>query len=422
MDVGAVQRLVGELHKRATDGEAIDDGYPYSRLQQIGYFVLFFFPILAFCVWVLRIYGRFSTKQYSWDDLLITMAMALSIAETICSYYSMRLNYIGIHKKDIPITQDFVLGQKWAFTIQILYNPILALVKTSVLLFLMRLGGQKREVRLCIISLLIFNLCQMVAMFFACVFQCTPVSYFWDRMKHVSIRPDGMCINQNAFYIATSSLTILTDVLVLVLPFWIFLGLKLPLKVRAAIIGVFVLGGAVTIMSILRMSWLIETAYFTDIMDPDLDWSYDIRFTYSAVETNLAIITASAPALRPLFLQWFPKFFSALKSSGNKYSSTRDGYGRSTATGTAKRSRGGTGVRSSLAGPFPLKDIKGRSEIRSHSPTNSEEEIMTYNGILKTSEVAVQYGERVPATHLRDDSETESSRYGFGPRASHDRF
>ncbi|KAL6360449.1 hypothetical protein LRP88_06155 [Fusarium phalaenopsidis] len=401
MDVGAVQRLVGELHKRATDGsEVIDDGYPYSRLQQIGYFILFFFPIMAFCVWVLRIYGRFSTKQYSWDDLLITMAMALSIAETICSYYSMRLNYIGIHKKDIPLTQDFVLGQKWAFTIQILYNPILALVKTSVLLFLMRLGGQKREVRLCIISLLVFNLFQMVAMFLACVFQCTPVSYFWDRAKEESIRPDGMCINQNAFYIATSSLTILTDVLVLILPFWIFLGLKLPLKVRAAIIGVFVLGGC-----------------YHHEYPP-----YDIRFTYSAVETNLAIITASAPALRPLFLQWFPKFFSALKSSGNKYSSTRDGYGRSTTTGTAKRSRGGTGVRSSLAGPFPLKDIKGRSEIRSHSPTNSEEEIMTYNGILKTSEVAVQYGERVPATHLRDDSETESSRYGFGPRANHDRF
>jgi hypothetical protein len=70
MDVGAVQRLVGELHKRVTDGsEAIDDGYPYSRLQQIGYFILFFFPIMAFCVWVLRIYGRFSTKQYSWGEL-----------------------------------------------------------------------------------------------------------------------------------------------------------------------------------------------------------------------------------------------------------------------------------------------------------------------------------------------------------------
>lgn len=155
----------------------------------------------------------------------------------------MRLNYIGIHRKDIPPTLDFVLGQKWAFAIQVLYNPILAFVKTSVLLFLMRLGGQKHEVRLCIIGLLVFNLCQMVAIFFAVVFQCTPVSYFWDRMREEGTRPEGMCINQNAFYIATSGLTILTDLLVLILPFWIFLGLNLPLKVRAAIIGVFVLGG-----------------------------------------------------------------------------------------------------------------------------------------------------------------------------------
>lgn len=71
MDVGAVQRLVGELHKRAKDGSrALDDGYPTSELQQIGFFILFFFLIMAFCVWALRIYGRFLTKQHSWGELM----------------------------------------------------------------------------------------------------------------------------------------------------------------------------------------------------------------------------------------------------------------------------------------------------------------------------------------------------------------
>lgn len=171
-------------------------------------------------------------------------------------------------------------------------------------------------------------------------------------------------------------------------------------------------------MSILRLAWIVETSYFLDPTSPTYDPTYDIRFTYSAVETNLAIITASAPALRPLFLKWFPRFFSALKSSSNKYS--KDQYGRSTGT-TTKRSRAGTGGPLSShhhhhANAFPLKDMKGaRSEIRGHSPTNSEEEIMTYNGILKTSEVAVHYGDREAKDAEREGA---ASRFGFGSAPS----
>jgi hypothetical protein len=161
-------------------------------------------------------------------------------------------------------------------------------------------------------------------------------------------------------------------------------------------------------MSILRLAWIIQVTYYVDPTSPDYDPTYDIRFTYSAVETNLAIITASAPALRPLFLKWFPRMSSAYKSSSNKYSN-----GRST---TTKRSRTGTGPLSSHhhSNTFPLKDTKGRSEIRSHSPTNSEEEIMTYNGILKTSEVAVHYGDR----STKDVERQDNSRFGFGPAPS----
>ncbi|KAF4974248.1 hypothetical protein FZEAL_8828 [Fusarium zealandicum] len=412
-----IQLLARQLYSRATEANAssVDSEYPYSRLQHIGYFILFFFPTLAFIIFGLRIYGRFVAKQYGWDDLFISLAMVLSVAETICSYYSMHENYIGIRRNEIPI-KSLVNGRRWAFTIQILYNPILAFVKTSVLIFLLRLGREKDNVRLAIIGLLTFNLVQTVATFLCILLQCTPISFFWESgALNPEDIPDGYCIDQSKLYIATAALTILTDVLVLVLPFWIFLGLNMPLRVRAAVIGVFALGGVVTIMSILRLAWLVEINYYIDYADPDVDFTYDIRFTYSAIETNIAIITASAPALRPLFVRWFPSFFSALRSSGTRYSHANDAYGRLTAA-TAKHSHGGTRV--SLHGAFPLKDMKGqrRSEIRSHSPTNSEEEIMTHNGILKTSEVKVQYNERRPQPHQGDESESESSRMSYTSR------
>lgn len=43
--------------------------------------------------------------------------------------------------------------------------------------------------------------------------------------------------------VATAALTILTDVLVLALPFWVFLGLQMANKTKVALIGIFVMGG-----------------------------------------------------------------------------------------------------------------------------------------------------------------------------------
>ncbi|KAF4962176.1 hypothetical protein FSARC_9750 [Fusarium sarcochroum] len=378
--LGAMQinmSIDGMAHA-SRDATSESPGYPHSTMQRSGFACMFFFCAAAFCTWSLRMYGRITARQLGWDDLLITISMALAIPETICAYIAMRAAYIGIHAWEIPQDADWVGAQRWNYVALLIYNPILALVKTSVLLFLLRLSGQKRSVRNSIIGLMIFNLCQMVALFICWVFQCTPIDFYWDKTPP----KEGTCINEHAFLVSTASLTIMTDLLVLILPLWIFIGLKLPLRVRLAIIGVFTLGGVVTLLGILRLVWMIEKnkqLKTTNIVESD--YTYDIRFAYAVIETNLAIITASAPALRPLFLKWFPNFFSALRSSGNRYQS-------------GSRNRGNTGVRNSLRGTFPLKDMtKGRAAIRAQSPTNSEEEIMTYDGIMKTSDVTVHYGE-----------------------------
>ncbi|GJC93700.1 CFEM domain-containing protein [Colletotrichum higginsianum] len=392
-----------------------DYPYPYSHLQHIGFFVLFFFPAIALIVVALRVYSRVSTKQFGWgqitpsrstwiadqvtptDDGLICFAMAESVAETAASYMGMRYAFLGVHVYDIPMEADSRLGSLWNYIIQLLYNPILALVKTSVLMFLLRLSGQKRSIRYTIIGLNVFNIALMIAIFTTVVFQCQPISYFWEKAGR-NPPTAGKCIDMGAFYVSTASLTIFTDVLALALPFWIFLGLKMQIRVKIALLAVFALGAVVTAISVLRLAWLIEVSYHINEQDP----TYDIRFTYSAVETNLAIIAASAPALRGLFLRWFPKFFASLKSSSNP----RYGYGpsgdptrksRTTATATATRGRAAS-HHHHHADTFQLKSMKGRSEIRSHSPTTSEEEIMTYDGIMRTTEVNVVYDDKRDST------------------------
>ncbi|KAJ5054713.1 uncharacterized protein L3040_000979 [Drepanopeziza brunnea f. sp. 'multigermtubi'] len=357
--------------------------FPTTSLQQAGIAIIFILPTIALLVVCMRIYGRRKMKQLGWDDGLIVLAMAFSVAETVAGYFGLRTTFLGIHVQDIPLTADRSLGMKWNFIGQILYNPILAIVKSSILVFMVRLGGHKPELWYTILALNVFNIALAVSIFTTVVFQCRPVSFFWRRMRDPTLQ--GTCIDTATFYVATASLTIFTDVLVLALPFWIFLGLKMPLRVRITLVGVFLLGAmfvvlllyipdvsrgltcsSVTVFGVLRLVWLISISFST----PTGDFSYDIRFCYSAVETNLAIITASAPALRPL-----------LKT--RSYAPRDRGETRSA---TAKSHFG--------TSSFAMGDLKrGNVEICGVSPSGSEEEIMTCNGIVKTTEVDVQYGD-----------------------------
>jgi len=46
-----------------------------TPMQQFGFAIILFFPILAFITCCLRIYGRLSGKQLGMDDLLVCVAM-----------------------------------------------------------------------------------------------------------------------------------------------------------------------------------------------------------------------------------------------------------------------------------------------------------------------------------------------------------
>lgn len=124
----------------------------------------------------------------------------------------------------------------WNYAVQILYNPILALVKLSVLIFLHRLFSQVRGVKACVIALSVLTTLHMVAVAGAIVFQCTPIASNWTPGL------GGRCVDRPALYVSTATFTIITDVLVLLLPGYIFRNLNIPRKTKIALLFVFLLG------------------------------------------------------------------------------------------------------------------------------------------------------------------------------------
>lgn len=148
----------------------------------------------------------------------------------------IKAEYIGIHNAVIPphdvnhpVFLNYIAG--------LIYNPILSMVKISVLVFLLRLAGTKPAAKVTIWALMFVTFGMMVAIFFSVVFVCDPVQYNWDPTITT-----GKCFPKAPFAIWTTIVAIVTDLLVLAIPFWIFLGLRMAKKAKIALLCVFALG------------------------------------------------------------------------------------------------------------------------------------------------------------------------------------
>ncbi|EJT78764.1 hypothetical protein GGTG_03862 [Gaeumannomyces tritici R3-111a-1] len=275
---------------------------PTTRLQQFAKAIMVILPVLA-CIFVgLRI---------------------IMVPMTVSSYMFAKTTYIGVHIRYIPPI-DAMEARRWDYLSQVFYHPILPLVKTSMLLFLLKLGRQKPGMKHAIHAVNALNLAAMVATTLTATLQCLPVRRYWDP------RVRGSCIPSiGRFYISAAAISIFTDVLVLGLPFWVFLDLQMARKLKIAVLAVFCFGSLVTIVSVVRLYYFYRL--FSEnplevqrrLRNPDP--SYNIAFVVSNLETSLAIMCACVPALRGLARTWFPGGGSAAAARpacGDRYTLT----------------------------------------------------------------------------------------------------
>lgn len=120
----------------------------------------------------------------------------------------------------------------------ITYAITITLVNVSILLLYRRIFDT-RNFR--IITGVLMGLC--VAWGFATslviIFQCHPISGMWNPAYAYS----SQCINIKAFYTGSSGAHIAFDVIILSLPLYMVIGLKLPFAQKLALAGIFLLGG-----------------------------------------------------------------------------------------------------------------------------------------------------------------------------------
>jgi hypothetical protein len=271
------------------------------------------------------------------------MAWALAVAQAGVFLKFAVLTNQGHHIWNIatPTIDQLVEADKWNMAQQLLYNPILCLVKASVLVFLIRLGDQRTLVYWSLHSLWWFNIGHMISVFFAALTQCLPIHMYWNHyytdetINGKVVNPNYQCYNMAAFSLVTAGLAILTDVLILLVPVAMMWNLRMTLRQKFAVSAVLSVGWIVAILGVVRFKVFYDFWYPSSTSN---DPTYKVSITLSGIEVNVAIMTACGPALKALATRCVPNLFSPKSTTQTNAYHTR-GYEMNSGAGTTKNGR-----------------------------------------------------------------------------------
>jgi hypothetical protein len=140
---------------------------------------------------------------------------------------------------------------------------------------------------------------------------------------------------------------ILNDLFAYILPIPMLWRVKLPKKQRLGLTALFSVGSLVNIAGGLRL-------YYSVVVNDSKDgtWSGFQLWTWEAVEVDLGIACACAPALKPLLLRWFPKLMHSVFGANNSSNPSRKGLsaGGNGAFLEMKTPRGGRSIGGAFTG------------------------------------------------------------------------
>lgn len=142
----------------------------------------------------------------------------------------------GKHVEDVPPANLETL-QKLRFAEAYLYFSSLATVRFSALFFYAGIfGRQSRRFNIAIWFAHGFVAAILLFGILSTTLQCLPIRLAWDKSV------TGHCINHTAWYIATTGFDSAVDLLILLMPMPMLLGLQMSKREKFAVFAAFITG------------------------------------------------------------------------------------------------------------------------------------------------------------------------------------
>ncbi|PNP54424.1 hypothetical protein FNYG_15621 [Fusarium nygamai] len=256
-------------------------------------------PFAAFAL-ALRFKARRMTRMgIGYDDGLCVAAWLLAVVFSAIVLICVQHFKLGQKIGQLPLSQiDYYLEKLkyFLFISEFFYSWSIFLSKLAVLTFYRRMF-QLLPIRWPILILTLACVVWILIRTFMTILRCWPVQYFWDRSIN------GRCtINAATYYFATDLTHSLLDTLILALPLFEVLRMKLPLGQKIAIAGLFSCGFLVCIASIFQV--IQAQKYNPNSLETP--YQLALSLTWSGVELHMAIFASCLALLRPIFRKLLP--------------------------------------------------------------------------------------------------------------------
>ncbi|KAH8673438.1 hypothetical protein BX600DRAFT_205209 [Xylariales sp. PMI_506] len=265
------------------------------------------FGVLAILAFILRVVSRWVTGfKATWglDDWVMVPAVVASIPTTALS---ILLANHGLGRDLWMVDQDDITYILYIYYWdEILYNFVIPCTKVSILCFYLRIFPAK-GFRMWVYSLIAANVAYFIAFDLATIFQCTPIDGAWLDWDG---EWDGVCRDVNLQAWVAAAVSIALDIATIILPMPELWKLNLSIKKKLQVMSMFAVGAFVTVVSILRLQYLLDFA-----SDSNVTQNFVPVGVWSTVETCVGIVCACMPAIRSLCATALPSAFGTSKGS-----------------------------------------------------------------------------------------------------------
>ncbi|EGY14297.1 hypothetical protein VD0002_g2084 [Verticillium dahliae] len=245
----------------------------------------------------------------SWDDYATYTSWVLMIGYCITACF-MTYHGAGLNQWDVRV-EDIQSFFKSSYAATIFYAPMALTVKLALMLIILRVFGSVHKK----VMIGMYAFIGMIVIYYGLgifikIFVCWPISAYWHgHMEN--------CLDQSAIITADAIISVLSDLVILLLPLPLTWSLQLPRKKRLRVIGMLCAGGVATGFSVYRLILILkdgkssnQTIVFTKVV------------LSGNAEAGIGLICACLPAINAL---WTRKIKSSSAYAGYAAHDSRSG-------------------------------------------------------------------------------------------------
>lgn len=316
-----------------------------------------------------RVWIRHKNHGLAADDWMAMLSMVFALIYSILCIVQTKYGLglpLKLRPKEnlIPYTRSNYAGRP-------IYQIGISFFKVALLISYLRLFkgtnhiNYRRVVWVAIVAVVAGHLGCALTLILA----CSPVHKSWEPST------PGTCLAPGPSFTAYAIVTIVSDVVVAVIPIPVLLQLKVNMGKKIGLIVIFLLGLFTTLCSVFRYLQIDRIQYG--------DGNSTMLILWGVIEFNVGNVVSSLPFLAPIFLRKAKRFTTKYSGSANNYGS-----------GARKIGKSGEAYKLSSIS----SQVKGTFATAQGQSTGSEENILkasTENAPENTIMKSVTYSVRV---------------------------